>query len=283
MARISFNWHRFQPDVIRHAVWLYLRFTLSFRDVRELMAQRGVDVSYETIRCWTIKFGPIIARKLNRRKLPASPRWHLDEMVSSFGGERIYIWRGVDDEGEVLDLIVQKRRDTAAALRLLRRLIRNQGQPETVITDGLTSYRSGLKTLDLVHVPRPGRLRENNRAENSHLQIRRRERKLQGFKSRNPAQRFFTTHAAIYNVFAHQRHLISRRTLRVFWARADRLWAAAIACIRWRCFGSPVHDNLTILSRHFPVIVGFHLAGHEQTPLFPGDSWPQQELHSGKI
>lgn len=229
MARISFKRHRFPPDVIRHAVWLDFRFTLSFRDVEELLAQRGVDVSYETIRCWTIKFGPIIARKLNRRKLPSSPRWHLDEMVSSIEGERMYIWRAVDDEGEVLDLVVQKRRDTAAALRLLRCLLRNQGQPETVTTDGLASYRAALITLGLGRVHRPGRLRENNRAENSHLPIRRRERKMQGFKSRNSAQRFLTTHAAIYNVFAHQRHLVSRRTLRVFRARADQVWAAAVA------------------------------------------------------
>lgn len=228
MGKISFKRHRFPPDVIRHAVWLYFRFTLSFRDVEELMAQRGFDVSYETIRCWTIKFGPVIARKLNRRKLPASPRWHLDEMVSSIGGERMYIWRAVDDEGEVLDLVVQKRRDTAAALRLLRRLLRNQGQPETVTTDGLASYRAALITLGLGRVHRPGRLRENNRAENSHLPIRRRERKMQGFKSRNSTQRFLTTHAAIYNTFAYQRHLISRRILRIFRARADQAWEAAV-------------------------------------------------------
>lgn len=229
MRGISFKRHRFPPDVIRHAVWLYFRFTLSFRDVEEMLVRRGLDVSYETIRCWTIKFGPIIARKLNRRKLPASPRWHLDEMVSSIGGERMYIWRAVDDEGEVLDLVVQKRRDTAAALRLLTRLLRNQGRPETVTTDGLASYRAALNALHLGNVHRPGRLRENNRAENSHLPVRRRERKMQGFKSRNSAQRFLTIHAAIYNTFAYQRHLISRRTLRIFRARADQMWTAAVA------------------------------------------------------
>jgi putative transposase len=136
MARISFKRHRFPADVIRHAVWLYFRFTLSFRDVEELLAQRGIAVSYETVRCWTIKFGPQIAKKLQRRRAPPSPRWHLDEMVCTIGGERVFLWRAVDDEGEVLDLVVQKRRNTRAALKLLNRLLRNQGvKPETIATD----------------------------------------------------------------------------------------------------------------------------------------------------
>jgi hypothetical protein len=114
MARISYKRHRFPSAVIQYTVWLYFRFTLSFRDVEEMMAHRGVDVSYETIRYWTIKFGPAIAANLRRRKLPPSPRWHLDEMVSTIAGERVWIWRAVDDEGEVMDMIVQKRRDTRA-------------------------------------------------------------------------------------------------------------------------------------------------------------------------
>ena len=141
MKSISFKRHRFPADVIRHAVWLYFRFTLSFRDVEELLAQRGIDVSYETIRCWTIKFGPLIARRLKRRRPAPSPRWHLDEMVCSIGGKRMYLWRAVDDEGEVLDLVVQRRRDTEAALRLLRGLLHNQpSEPQTITTDGLASY-----------------------------------------------------------------------------------------------------------------------------------------------
>ncbi|WP_426038877.1 IS6 family transposase [Brevundimonas sp. DC300-4] len=228
MKSISFKRHRFPADVIRHAVWLYFRFSLSFRDVEELMAQRGIDVSYETIRCWTIKFGPMIARRLRKRRWPPTPRWHLDEMVCRIGGKRMYLWRAVDDEGEVLDVLVQRRRDTDAALRLLRRLLHSQPvEPQTITTDGLTSYGAALEQLDLRHLHRPGRLRENNRVENSHLPIRRRERQQQRFKSQASAQRFLTTHAAIYNTFNNQRHLISRPTLRRFRADAASAWAAA--------------------------------------------------------
>jgi len=230
VTALSFKRHRFPADVIRHAVWLYFRFNLSFRDVEELLAQRGVDVCYETIRCWTIKFGPQIARNLKRRRHAPSPRWHLDEVVCTIGGKRLYLWRAVDDEGEVLDLVVQKRRDTDAALKLLRRLMRNQAvEPEVIVTDGLQSYTAALDQLGLRHLHRPGRLRENNRAENSHLPIRRRERQMQLFKSQASAQRFLSTHAAVYNTFYTQRHLISRDTLRRFRAEAHGAWAAAAA------------------------------------------------------
>ncbi|MDO9075870.1 MAG: IS6 family transposase [Brevundimonas sp.] len=228
MRPLSFKRHRFPADIIRHAVWLYFRFTLSFRDVEEMLARRGIDVSYETIRCWTIKFGPQIARNLTRKRPAPSPRWHLDEVVCNIGGKRMYLWRAVDDEGEVLDVVVQKRRDHDAALTLLKRLLHNQPvEPEAIVTDGLASYGSALRELGLDHLHRPGRLRENNRAENSHLPIRRRERKMQLFKSQASAQRFLTTHAGVYNTFYTQRHLISRPTLRQFRAGADAAWTAA--------------------------------------------------------
>lgn len=230
MKTLSFKRHRFPSEVIRHAVWLYFRFSLSLRDVEEMLAQRGVEVSYETIRCWTRKFGPLIARRLKKRRGPPTPRWHLDEVVCWIGGRRMYLWRAVDDEGEVLDVVVQRRRNHDAALKLLGRLLRNQPvEPERITTDGLASYRSALRELGLKHLHRPGRLRDNNRVENSHLPIRRRERQQQGFKSQASAQKFLTTHAAIYNTFNIQRHLISRPTLRRFRAEADAAWTAATA------------------------------------------------------
>jgi len=227
---ISFKRHRFPPEVIRYAVWLYFRFTLSFRDVEELLAQRGIEVSYETIRCWTLKFGPLIAANLRRRRSPSSGRWHLDEMVVRIRGRRMFLWRAVDDEGEVLDMLVQRRRNKHAALKLLRKLLKRQGvHPETITTDKLASYRAAALELGLADRHRPDGLRANNRAENSHLPIRPRERKMQRFKSQGHAQRFLATHAAVYNTFNTQPHLIRRSTLRQFRVDAHHAWAAATA------------------------------------------------------
>jgi transposase-like protein len=227
---ISYKRHRFPPNVIQHAVWLYFRFTLSLRDVEELLAQRGVEVSYETIRCWTVKFGRQFAHNLRRSRPKPTGRWHLDEMVVKIRGNRMFLWRAVDDEGEVLDMLVQERRNKGAALRLLRKLLRNQGvRPNAIITDKLASYRAAARDLGLTDRHQPGGMRENNRAENSHLPIRRRERKQQKFKSRASAQKFLATHAAVYNVFNLQPHLIRRSTLRHLRAEARRTWAAATA------------------------------------------------------
>ena len=214
--------------MIVQAVRWYFRFTLSVRDVEELMAERGVEVSREAIRCWVIKFGPLIAANLCRKRPSPTGRWHLDEVVVKIGGRRMYLWRAVDDEGEVLDVLVQKRRNKEAALKLLRRLLRNSGShPETIVTDKLASYRAAMKVLNLLGRHRPGGMRENNRAENSHLVIRRRERKQQKFKSQGPAQRFFSSHGPIYNAFNLQPHLISRAGLRSLRRQANDAWAAA--------------------------------------------------------
>ena len=230
MRQISFKRHRFPPDVIRYAVWLYYRFTMSLRDVEDLLAERGIDVTRKTVRCWANKFGPTFAANIRRARGRADSVWHLDEMVARIGGEKMFMWRAVDKEGEVLDVLVQKRRDKRAALKLLRRLLKNQGAaPEQIVTDGLPSYGAALKALGCRRKHRPGRLRENNRAENSHLPVRRRERKMQRFKSQGQAQRFVSTHSAIYNTFAVQRHLVSRKTLRHYRAVALAEWRVASA------------------------------------------------------
>ncbi len=227
MPLISYARHQYPPDVIQHSVWLYLRFTLSYRDVEELLAERGLGVSYETVRRWVLKFGPAFARRLRRRRPRPSSRWHLDEMVVLIGGKRMYLWRAVDDEGEVLEILVQRRRDKAAARKLMRKLLKKQGfAPTVVVTDKLRS--SAFRDLGLSARHEQG-LRKNNRAENSHLPVRRRERKLKRFKSPGSAQRFLSAHAAVYNTFNLQRHLISRRTLRAFRAEAAEQWNAAVA------------------------------------------------------
>ena len=150
MTNISYRGHRFPPIVIQHAVWLYLRFTLSYRDVEELLAERGLDVSYETVRSWVLKFGPIIARRLRRSRPRPSNRWHLDEMVVRIAGKHMYLWRAVDHEGEVLEILVQRRRDKRAAVKLMRKLLRKQGfAPKTVTTDKLRSYGAAFQHLGL--------------------------------------------------------------------------------------------------------------------------------------
>src|ERR1700732_3350528 len=141
MMELSYRRHRFPPAIIQHAVWLYLRFTLSYRDVEELLAERGLDISYETVRCWVLKFGPVIARRLRRCRPRPSNRWYLDEMVVRIAGERMYLWRAVDYEGEVLDILVQRRRDSRAALRLMRKLLKKQDFAlKLLVADKLRSY-----------------------------------------------------------------------------------------------------------------------------------------------
>src|SRR5260221_7891971 len=148
MQPMSYARHRFPPVVIRHAVWLYLRFTLSYRDVEDLLAERGLEVSNETIRRWVLKFGPAIARNLRRGRPTPHDKWHLDEMVVSIAGRRMYMWRAGDSEGEGLDVLVQPRRDKAAAVKLLRKLPKRQGfAPTVIVTDKIRSYRTALQII----------------------------------------------------------------------------------------------------------------------------------------
>src|SRR3712207_3117062 len=229
MQPISYARHQFPAEVIQHAVWLYLRFTLSYRDVEELLAERGIETSYETVRRWVLKFGPSFARNLRRLRPRPTSKWHLDEMVVSIQGRRMYLWRAVDSEGEVLDLLVQPKRDKAAALRLMRKLIKKQGfAPRVLVTDRLRSYGCAKRELGLSARHEQG-LGKNNRAENSHQVVRRRERKMQRFKSAGSAQRFLSLHSAVHNTFNLQRHLVSRRTLRRFRTDAAEQWKRATA------------------------------------------------------
>ena len=229
MQKISYSRHRFPSHIIQHAVWLYARFTLSYRDVEDLFAARGLDISYETARRWFLKFGPSIARNLRSTRPTPNDTWHLDEMVIVIRGKRHFLWRAVDSEGEVLEFLVQPKRNTKAALKLMRKLMKKQGfAPTRIVTDKLRSYHKAFRTLGLTaeHIDNK---RSNNRAENSHLPVRRRERKMQRFKSSGSAQRFLNVHSAAHNSFYVQRHLLNRTHLKECRAEAFSVWETASA------------------------------------------------------
>jgi len=217
MTKISYSGYRFPSEIIQQAIWLYVRFTLSFRDVEDLLAERGIVVSYETVRRWVNHFGPKIAADL------------LDEVYLKIDGRLVCLWRAVDAEGEVLDVLVQTIRNKRAALKLMRKLLKKYGLvPDKLVTDDLRSYAAAAGHLGIAKRHERGRWR-NNRAENSHQPTRRRERKMQGFKSVGSAQRFLSTHAATYNIFNVQRHLTSARTHRAFRASAMQTWREVVA------------------------------------------------------
>jgi putative transposase len=229
MKPLSFKRHRFPPEIIRHAIWLYGRFTLSFRDVEELLAERGVDASYETVRRWVLKFGLVIARNIRRTRPRPSDHWHLDEMVISIRGDQYWLWRAVENEGEVLDFLVQRRRNAKVAMKLMIKLLKKYGfAPTRIVTDRLRSYSTAFRVMGLTADHDRG-LHANNRAEVSHQPVRRRERKQQRFKSPGSAQRFLTIHAATYNAFTHQRHLLRRSHFKQLRAGSFGTWAEASA------------------------------------------------------
>jgi len=231
MTKISYSGYRFPPEIIQQAIWLYLRFTLSFRDVEDLLAERGIVVSYETIRRWVNHFGPAIAADLRKRRPRPHSIWHLDEVYLKIGGRMVYLWRAVDAEDEVLDVLVQSKRNRHAALKLMRKLPKKYAfAPERLVTDDLRSYGSAARELGLESRRERGRWK-NNRAENSHQPTRRRERKMQRFKSGGSAQKFLSSHAAVYNTFNIQRHLTSAQTHRALRAAAMSTWRKAAAAV----------------------------------------------------
>jgi putative transposase len=198
---VSYKRHRFPPCVIAHAVWLYFRFPLSLRLVEEMLLERGIVVSYETIRCWAKKFGPDYAGRLRRKPASASDIWYLDEVVVTIGGRKHWLWRAVDQDGYVLDEIVQARRNTKAARRLLTRLMKKQGCiPKRIVTDKLRSYGAARRQV-MPTVEHRSHKGLNNRAENSHLPLRKRERVMQRFRSPGALQRFVSVFSAVRNLF----------------------------------------------------------------------------------
>jgi putative transposase len=222
--RASYRGHRFPPEIISHAVWLYHRFCLSFRDVEDLLAERGITVSYETIRHWCRKFGTEYARTLKRRERRLGDTWYLDELFVNIQGQRQYLWRAVDQDGDVIDILVQPRRDRRAAERFFRRLLKGQGcEPRRLVTDKLRSYRAARRNTmpSVVHDTTPY---ANNRAEVSHQPTRQRERQMRRFKSPEQAQRFLSVHGIIQNLFRVGRHLVSSANHRLLRDRSFRVW-----------------------------------------------------------
>ena len=231
MQPISYRYCHFPPAIIQHGVWLYARFSLSYRDVEDLLAERGIIVSYETIRRWVAKFGPQIARRLRRHRRPAHPQWHLDEMFVSIGGKRMYLWRAIDQNGEILDVLVQARRNKHAALRLMRKLLKKSGRtPLVLVTDKLKSYAAAFRDLGLSVRHHQARWK-NNRIEGSHVYVRRRERRMQGFRSPGAAQRFLSLHAATYNTFNSRRHFIPAVEHRNHRDQAVTIWREAAGIV----------------------------------------------------
>ena len=216
--------HRFPREIISHAVWLYHVFSLSLRDVELLLAERGVIVCYETIRRWCLRFGQDVADRLRRRRPKPGDTWHLDEMFLRINGELHCLRRAVDQCGAVLDILVQDRRDATAAKRFFKRLLHGlKHKPRRVVTDGLRSY--GVAHRDMMPDVKHRQSRYlNNRAENSHRPIRRRERQMQQLKSSDQAQRFLCAHGIIYANFRPRRHLMTAHDYRRSRDKAFRIW-----------------------------------------------------------
>jgi putative transposase len=225
----TYKRHRFPPDIISYAVWLYYRFNLSHRDIEDLLAERGITVSREAIRLWCIKFGALYARRLKRKHRDYGDTFFIDEVFVKIIGKQHYLWRAVDQDGEGVDVHLQARRDGAAAKRFFKRLIRNHGgEPRKIVTDKLRSYGVAHRELmpDVIH---DDSQYANNRAERSHEATRVRERGMRRFKPVGQAQRFVTAHAAVSNLFNLGRHLVRAEHYRNLRTSAFSEWSRAVA------------------------------------------------------
>jgi putative transposase len=227
---ISFKGYRFPPDIISYAVWLYYRFPLSLRMVEEMLAARGIELTYETVRCWATKFGLAIARRIRSTAPGRGDKWHLDEVVVTINGRKHWLWRAVDQRGAVLDVLVQSRRDKAAAKRLMRKLLKRHGRPRVIVTDKLRSYGAANNELGL-NVEHRQHKGLNNRAENSHQPTRVREKVMRRFKSARQLQRFTSVHGQISNLFMACRYNRNARHKREARAQAFTAWER-VSCAR---------------------------------------------------
>ena len=224
----SYQRHRFPSEIISHAVWLYHRFCLSFREVEELLAERGITVTYETVRQWCRKFGPAYARKLKKRQGRLGDTWHLDEVCVSIQGEQQYLWRAVDQDGDTIDMLVQRRRNTQAAVRVFRRLLKGQGrEPRWMITDTLKSYGAAHRVV-MPTVAHINAVYANTRVAVSHQPTRQQEYHMRGFSSATHAQRFLTLHGLTQNLFRLGRHLMQAVHYRLLRTQAFQVWEEAV-------------------------------------------------------
>ena len=207
------------PEIIRLAVMMYVRFPLSLRNVEDLLHERGIDISHESVRYWWNRFGPLFAREIRKKRFHPSPnhsnwRWHLDEVFVKINGETHYLWRAVDHEGEVLEAFVSKRRDRKAATVFLKKIMKRYGKPRVIVTDRLRSYRAAMNLIGNEKIQETGRWL-NNRCENSHLPFRRREYAMLKFRRLRSLQKFVSLHASVHNHFNHERHLNNRETFKL--------------------------------------------------------------------
>ena len=226
----NYHGYRFPPEIISHAVWLYHRFCLSFRDAEDLLAQRGVTVTYETIRHWCQTFGHDYARRLRRRRGRLGDTWHLDELFLTIQGQRQYLWRAVDQDGDVIDILVQSRRDRRTAVQFFQKLLKREGYtPRRLITDKLRSYAAAHRTV-MPSVMHSTRQYENNRAEVSHQPTHQRERQMRRFTSAAHAQRFLSVHGVVLNLSRVGRHLLRAVHHRRLRTRAFGIWRE-VTCV----------------------------------------------------